>query len=134
MHKEITERYKAISDMRASGKSWREVAAAFCISKQRVRQIVIKYEQTLQTEREMRESHDPLLRALYNGSISRKVFRSLVRGGYGKTFDFDNLVFRLRSDTLNPEGFPHFGSKSLDQLRHTFPSQDEINTINHIEG
>ena len=134
MHKETVERYKAIYDMRASGKSLREVADAFCISKQRVCQIVAKYEQTIQAEREMRESHDPLLRALGNGSISRKVYNSVVRGGYGKTFDFDNLLFRLRSDTFNPEGFPHFGSKSIDQLRHTFLSQDEIHTINHIEG
>ena len=106
--------------MRASGKSSREVANAFGISVQRVCQILAKYEETIKAEREMRESHDPLLRALGNGSISRKVYNSLVRGGYGKTFNFDNLLFRLRSDMFNPEDFRHFGSRSIDQLRRAF--------------
>jgi len=120
--------------MRTSGKSTREVAIAFGISEQRVNQILAKYGKITRAEQGMRESHDPLLRALDNGSISRKVYRSLIRGGYGKTFHFDDLLFWLRSDTFNPENFRHFGSKSLDQLRRAFLNQDEINAIRPIEA
>jgi hypothetical protein len=84
-------RYKAICSVRDSGKTLREVANLFGISEQRVCQIVAKYERTLQTQREMRGSPDPLAQALGNGRVSRKVYNSLVRGGYGKTFDFENL-------------------------------------------
>ena len=126
MHREVIERYKALHDMRASGKSLQEVANAFHISAQRVRQIVTKYEHFIKTEREMQESHDPLQKALGNGRISQKVYNSLVRGGYGEAFDFDNLLSKLRSNTINPKDFPHFGNKSLDQLRHAFLNQDEI--------
>lgn len=128
------QRYKAIYDMRTRGKPTREVAIAFGISVQRVHQILAKYERITRAEQEMRESHDPLLRALDNGSISRKVYRSLVRGGYGKTFHFDDLLLWLRSDTFIPEDFRHFGSKSLDQLRRAFLNQDEIHAIDPIEA
>jgi hypothetical protein len=134
MHREVIERYKALHDMRASGKSLQEVANAFHISAQRVRQIITNYEHFIKTEREMQESHDPLQKALGNGRISRKVYNSIVRGGYGKAFDFDNLLSKLRSNTFNPKDFPHFGNKSLDQLRHAFLNQDEINAINNSEG
>lgn len=133
MHNEATKRYKAIYDLRASGKSLREVANAFGISVERVRQLLTRYEDTIQAEREMRESHDPLWRALDNGSLSRKVYYSLVRSGYGKIFNFESLLFRLKSGTLDPEDFRQFGPKSMDQLRRAFLNQDELNATHPTE-
>ena len=127
-------RNREIYDLWVSGKSLQAIATRFGISRSRAHQIVAKQRQTMKAEREMRASPDPLLRALGNGLISRKVYNNLVRGGYGKTFDFADLLFRLRSGTFDPKIFRDLGAKSVSQLRRAFLSQDVINPVNELES
>jgi len=124
------ERHKLIFDTWAGGKSLRETARIFGISDKRVSQIVKQYQQRLVDEEEMRTTNDPLLKALRDGKITTLLFNSLVREGYVKSFGIDELVYKLRTNTITKWDIRGIGTKSLTRLREEFRTQEEIDTLN----
>lgn len=108
----------------------RETARIFGISDKRVSQIVKQYQQRLVDEEEMRTTNDPLLKALRDGKITTLLFNSLVREGYVKSFGIDELVYKLRTNTITKWDIRGIGTKSLTRLREEFRTQEEIDTLN----
>ena len=128
------ERQKLVFDTWSSNKSWAETARIFGITSSRVHQIVEEHKQRLINEQNLRSSNDPLYQALSDGKISSKIFNGLVRDGYGKKFGFENLVIKLRTNSLDPWEFRNFGIISLTRLRNLFLSQEEIEALNHMKN
>ena len=127
------ERHKLIFDTWSCGKSLRETARIFGISDGRVHQIIKQYQKNLVAEQEMRSSSDSLVKALADGKISTQIFNSLVSGGYGKSFGFDELLFKLRTKAITIWDFRNFGKKGLARLEQAFLTQEEIDRLNGKE-
>jgi hypothetical protein len=125
------ERHKQIFEMRSSGKSLREIGKLLGISGTRVQQIVELHQHRLIEEQNLRSSNDPVFQALSDGKIPKMLFNSLVRGGYGNSFGFEQLITQLKNNTLDPMEFRNFGKKSLRRLREIFLTQEEINELAH---
>lgn len=130
MVQKANERHKLIFDARASGKSLRETANLFGISRGRVQQIVNLYQQRLVHEENLRSSSDPLEKALYDGKISTRLYNNLIRSGYGESFGIDELLAKLRTNSITILDFRDVGPKSLTRLQEVFLTQDEIDALN----
>jgi hypothetical protein len=103
----------------------------FGISGTRVQQIVELHQQRIIEEQNLRSSNDLVIQALADGKIPKMLFNSLVRGGYGKSFGFEELITQLKNNTLDCMGYRNFGEKSLIRLREVFLTQEEINALYH---
>jgi hypothetical protein len=125
------ERNQQIFEMRSSGKSLREIGRLFGISSTRVQQIVELHQQRIIEEQDLRSSNDPVFQALADGKIPKMLFNCLVRGGYGKSFGFEELISQLKNNTLDCMEYRNFGEKSLFRLREVFLTQEEIHALNH---
>lgn len=122
----INERHQAMYDLWVSGKSFQKVADVFGVSRSRVAQVVKLHKEVMKRRQELSESPDPVVKALDEGKISLKVYNSLVRGGYGKRFDFEELLDRLRTDTFDPNQFFYIGEVRLNEIREAFLNPDEV--------
>ena len=130
MVQSVSERYKIIYEAWLTNKSSRKTAKQFGISGPRVVQIVNMYRKQLANHQAMQSTvDDPLRVAVELGKMPPSILISLVRGGYGNNFNFEELVNRLRTNTLNPAEFQKFGPKSLKTLRELFLSQAENDAL-----
>lgn len=125
MVQSASERHKIIYEAWLANKSMQKTALQFGVTRGRVRQIVQKHLQRLATAQAVLESREPLEVAVAQGKISPRLKATLMRGGYGRDFGFEDLVNRLRTNTLNPIEFRDFGPISLTTLRMLFLSQAE---------
>ena len=134
MNQPTSERYKSIYEAWLAEKSTKKVAMQFGISWQRVQQIVKMYRRQISRNQSLLKSDDPLRIAVAQGKMASNILTSLVRGGYGSDFNFDDLVNFLRSNTLKQERFQNFGPKSLITLRELFLSQAEIDALPVVQA
>ena len=129
MTQSSSERRKSIYDALLVDKSIKRVAIRLGISRQRVAQILQLYRKQVSVSQALPSEDDPLLIAVKQGRMSSNILTSLMRGGYGRDFNFDEVLELLRSNRLDVQKFQNFGSKSLNSLRELFLSLAEIERL-----